>query len=70
MINSSRNPEVSGKLDAESVQKREENAQRTQADHSRRESLMSSSSQEPIGRPDAKEQRTGEPVREFYFQIR
>ena len=30
MIHSSRNPEVSGKLDAECVQKREANAQRTQ----------------------------------------
>ena len=36
MIHSSRNPEVSGKLDAECVQKREANAQRTQAYHSRR----------------------------------
>ena len=44
MIHSSRNPEVSGKLDAECVQKREANAQRTQAYHSRRESLMASSS--------------------------
>ena len=36
MINSSRNSEVSGKPDAECVQKREANAQRTQAYHSRR----------------------------------
>ena len=37
------------------VQKRETSAQRTQADHSRRESLMSSSSREPrvSGKPDA-----------------
>ena len=46
MINSSRNPEVSGKPDAECVQKREANAQRTQAYHSRRESLMTSSSRD------------------------
>ena len=44
MINSYRNPEVSGKPDAECVQKREANAQRTEAYHSRRESLMTSSS--------------------------
>ena len=44
-----------GKLDAMLVQKREASAQRTQADHSRRESLMSSSSREPrvSGKPDA-----------------
>ena len=55
MINSSRNPEVSGKPDAECVQKREANAQRTQAYHSRRESLMTSSSRdlEVSGKPDA-----------------
>ena len=37
------------------VQKREASAQRTQADHLRRESLMSSSSREPrvSGKPDA-----------------
>ena len=46
MVRSSRNPEVSGKTDAECVQKRRENAQRTQAYHSRRESLMASSSRE------------------------
>ena len=46
MIHSSRNPEVSGKPDAECVQKRAVNAQRTQACHSRRESLMTSSSRE------------------------
>ena len=47
--------EVSGKLDAESAQKREANAQRTQAYHSRRESLMLSSSRdlEVSGKPDA-----------------
>ena len=46
MVQSSRNLEVSGKPDAECVQKREANAQRTQAYHSRRESLMVSSSRE------------------------
>ena len=46
MVQSSRNPEVSGKHDAECVQKREANAQRTQAYHSRREILMASSSRE------------------------
>ena len=55
MINSSRNPEVSVKPDAECVQKREANAQRTQAYHSKRESLMTSSSRdlEVSGKPDA-----------------
>ena len=54
-IHSSRNPEVSGKPDAECVQKREANAQRTQAYHSRRESLMKSSSRDfdVSGKPDA-----------------
>ena len=40
MVQSSRNLGVSGKPDAECVQKREANAQRTQAYHKRRESLM------------------------------
>ena len=55
MIDSSRNPEVSGKSDAECVQKREANAQRTQSYHSRRESSMTSSSRdlEVSGKPDA-----------------
>ena len=44
MVQSSRNPEVSGKPDAECVLRREAHAQRTQAYHSRRESLMASSS--------------------------
>ena len=54
-FDSSRKPRVSGKPDAMVVQKREASAQRTQADHSRRESLTSSSSQEPraSGKPDA-----------------
>ena len=46
MIRSSRNPEVSGKPDANCAQKREANAQRTQAYHSRRESWMASSSRD------------------------
>ena len=55
MIQSSRNSEVSVKPDAEYLQKREANAQRTQAYHSRRESLMTSSSRdlEVSGKPDA-----------------
>ena len=55
MIQSSRNPEVLGKLDAECVQMREANAQRTQGYHSRRESLMASSSRglEVSGKLDA-----------------
>ena len=53
MINSSRNPEVSGKPDAECVQKRE--AQRIQGNHSKRERLMTSSSRdlEVSGKLDA-----------------
>ena len=54
-IQSSRNPEASGKPDAECVQKREANAQRTKACHSRRESVMTSSSRdlEVSGKLDA-----------------
>ena len=54
MLASPLKTEVSEKLDAESVQKREANAQRAQAYHSRRESLMSSSSRdlEASGQPD------------------
>ena len=44
---SSRRPRASEKAEAVVLQKRGASAQRTQADHSRRESLMSSSSQEP-----------------------
>ena len=47
MLHSSRNPEVSRKLDAECVQKRQANARRTQAYHSRRESLTTNSSRYP-----------------------
>ena len=52
---SSRKPTDPGKPVAVIVQKRRASAQRTQADHSKRESLMSSSSQEPraYGKPDA-----------------
>ena len=46
MIHSSHSSQVSGKPDAECVQKREANAQRTQAYHSRRERLMTSSSRD------------------------
>ena len=55
MINSSRNPEVSGKPDAECVQKREANAQRIQGNQSKRERLMTSSSRdlEVSGKLDA-----------------
>ena len=54
-FDSSRKPRASGTLDAMVVQKRETSAQRTHADHSRRESLRSSSSREPrvSGLPDA-----------------
>ena len=52
-VDSSRRPTASGKSEAEVTQKRGASAQRTLADHSRRESLMSSSSQDPraSGRP-------------------
>ena len=46
MIHSSRNPEVSGEPDVECVQKRDAIAQRTQAYHSKRESLMTSCSRD------------------------
>ena len=52
---SSRRPTASGKPEAVTIQKRGASAQRTQADHSRRECLMSNSSQEPraSGKPNA-----------------
>ena len=55
MLASTLYTEVSVKPDAKIVQKREANPQRTQAYHSRRESLMSSSSRdlEASGKPDA-----------------
>ena len=54
-FDSSRRPKASGKPEAEVIQKRGASAHCTQAGHSRRESLMSSSSQDPraSGRPDA-----------------
>ena len=53
---SSRRATASGKPEAVTIQKRGASAQRTHADHSRRESLMSSSLQEPraYGKPGAK----------------
>ena len=52
---SSHTPTASGKPEAKIIHKRGASAQRTQADHSRRESLRSNSSQEPpaSGTPDA-----------------
>ena len=63
-FDSSRKHRASGKPDAMVVQKREASAQRTQADHSRRESLMSSSSREPrvSGKPDAVLSFDNEPI--------
>ena len=46
-VHSSRKPNASEKPDAVEIQMRGASAQRTEADHSRRESLMSSSSREP-----------------------
>ena len=48
-------PWLQGNRKQKKIQKRGASAQRTQADHSRRESLMSRSSRDPIssGRPDA-----------------
>ena len=66
---SSRRPTASGKPEAVIIQKRGTSAQRTQADHSRRESLMSSSSQEPDARFFNKERRTGKPVGEFHVVL-
>ena len=52
---SSHKPTASGKPEAKLMQKRGASAQRTQADHLRRESLKSNSSHEPraSGKPDA-----------------
>ena len=49
------NPQLQGKPEAKIMQKRGASAQRTQADHSRRESKKSNPSQEPraSGKPDA-----------------
>ena len=52
---SSHKPTASGKPEAKVIQKRGASAQRTQADHSGRQSFKSNSSQEPraSGKPDA-----------------
>ena len=54
-FDSSRKPTASGNPEAVMIQERETSAQRTQADYSKRESLMSCSSQEPraYGKTDA-----------------
>ena len=54
-FDSSRRPTASGKPEAQVTQERGASAQRTQVDHSRRESLMSSSPQDSRAskRPDA-----------------
>ena len=64
---SSQKPTVSGKREAEVIQKRRASAQRTQADHWRRESLKSNSSQEPraSGKLDAVSSRSDEPGNQF-----
>ena len=69
---SSRRPTASGKPEAVIIQKRGASAQRTQADHSRRKSLMSSSSQEPraYGKRDAMFSfRSNEPGNQFENSI-
>ena len=65
---SSHKPTASGKPEAKIMQKRGASAQRTQADHSGRESLKSNSSQEPraSGKPDAVfSSRSDEPGNQF-----
>ena len=65
---SSHKPTASGKPEAKIMQKRGASAQRTQADHSRRESLKSNSSQEPRAswKPDAVfSSRSDEPGNQF-----
>ena len=69
---SSRRPPASGNQKQWQYRREGASAQRTQADYSRRESMMSSSSQEPraSGKPDAMfHQRAPnwQPVRGFYF---
>ena len=72
---SSRMPIAPGKP-AALLKERRASAKRTQADHSRRESLMSSSSQESSapGKPAAmffvRNPGIGKPTQEFYFQER
>ena len=66
---SSRTPTAWDKF-AAMIQERGVSAKRTQPDHSRRESMMSSPSQEPRadGKPDAMfSSGTGKPTQEFYF---
>ena len=73
---SSRTPTASGKPDA-MTQERGTSAKRTQADHSRRESLMSikfvsrtKSIWETRCSAFIREQGTGKPIQEFYFFTR
>ena len=63
-FDSSPKPRASGKPDAMVVQKREASAQRTQADHSKRDSLILNSSREPrvSGKPDAMFSSDSEPT--------
>ena len=68
----SQRPTASGKPEACVIQKRGASGQRTQADHSRRESMMSNSSQEPraSGKPDAVfSSRSDEPGNQFESSI-
>ena len=63
---------ASGKPEAKMMQKIGASAQRTQADHSRRESLKSNSSQEPrgSGKPDALfSSRSDEPGNQFESSV-
>ena len=67
-VGSSRRPTASGKPEAVIIQKRGASAQRAQADHSRRETLKSHSSQEPraSGKLDALfSSRSDEPGNQF-----
>ena len=69
---SSRRPTASGKPEAALIQKRGASAQRSQADHSKRKSSMSSSSQEPraYGKTDAMfSSRSNEPGNQFENSI-
>ena len=68
----SRRPTASKKPEAVIIQKRGASAKRTQADHSRRENLMSNSSQEAraYGKPDAMfSSRSNEPGNQFDSSI-
>ena len=72
---SSHKPTASRKPEAKIMQKRGAIAQRTQANHSGRESLKSNSSQEPqtSGKPDAlfslRSDEPGKSVRKSYVQM-